>query len=345
MSTQPHIAIAILNYNGKKYLEQYLSLVLETTYQNKSVWLIDNQSTDGSIDYLKANFPSVNVIINSGNLGFADGYNQGLQSISADYYLLLNSDIEVTPNFIEPVIELMEGNPDIAFAQPKMRWLRQRELFEYAGAAGGTMDGLGYPFCRGRILEIVEPDNGQYDDDAPVFWASGACLFAKANVYKEMNGMYGFFFMQNEEIDLCWRAQNLGYKIYACGKSMVYHLGGGSLEWNNPQKTFFTFRNNLVLNARNMPIGRLFWMLPIRFALDMVASLRYMLSGKYKIGYAVVGAWWTFFKWLFFYKDKQWPKKRGLKNCAGVYHGSIVWNYFVLKRRKYSELNPKRNSK
>lgn len=339
MSSEPHIAIAILNYNGLKYLKEYLPLVLATTYQNKSVWVIDNQSTDGSISFLQQNYPFVKTIVNTGNLGFAEGYNQGLQNIKADYYLLLNSDVEVTTGFIEPVLEMMENNKDIAFAQPKIRWLRQRELFDYAGAAGGTIDGLGYPFCRGRILENVEVDEGQYDNNVPTFWASGACLFARVDVYKKLGGMYGFFYMQNEEIDLCWRAQNLGYKVFACGQSIIYHLGGGSLEWDNPQKTFYTFRNNLILNTRNMPIGRLFWLLPIRFMLDITAALRYILMGKGNIGAAVAKGWWAFLKWLLFYKDKQWPAKRGLQNCAGVFHGSIVWNYFIKKKRKYSKLN------
>ncbi len=338
----PHIAIAILNFNGKKYLEQYLPSVMATTYANKSVWVIDNQSTDDSLAFLQAHYPTIKVVVNDGNIGFAAGYNQGLQHITADYYLLLNSDVELTSGFMEPVIELMENDPSIAFAQPKVRWLRNRELFEYAGAAGGTIDALGYPFCRGRVLEDLEKDEGQYDDTSSIFWASGACMFARASIYNQLQGMYEFYYMQNEEIDLCWRAQNLGYKIFVCSTSTVYHLGGGSLEWTNPQKTFLTFRNNLVMNTRNMPIGRLLWLIPLRMGLDMAAALRYIFSGKANIGWAVCKAIFSYWQWVFVgdnnKEQSKWPGKRGLKKCAGVFYGSIVWNYFVTKKRTYGKL-------
>ena len=347
----PHIAIAILNFNGKKYLEQYLPSVMATTYANKTVWVIDNQSADDSLAFLQAHYPTIKVVVNDGNIGFAAGYNRGLQHITADYYLLLNSDVEVTPGFIEPVIQLMEKDHSIAFAQPKVLWLRNRELFEYAGAAGGMMDALGYPFCRGRVLEQLEKDTGQYNDDTAIFWASGACMFARASAYKQLNGMYEFFYMQNEEIDLCWRAQNLGYKIYVCGSSTVYHLGGGSLEWINPQKTFFTFRNNLVMNTRNMPVGRLLWLIPLRMALDTVAALRYIFSGKANIGRAVFKGIFAYWKWLFFDTkttkppQAKWPGKRGLMNCAGVFKRSVVWNYFVKKKKSYGELDARQVTK
>jgi len=342
--TLPHVAIAILNFNGKKYLEAYLPSVMAGTYPNKSIWVIDNQSTDDSLAFLLAEYPTINVVVNKGNIGFAAGYNQGLKEINADYYLLLNSDVEVTAGFIDPVIALMESDQSIAFAQPKVRWLRNRELFEYAGAGGGTMDALGYPFCRGRVLETLEKDEGQYDDTAPIFWASGACMFARAAVYRQLGGMYEFYYMQNEEIDLCWRAQNLGYKIFVCGNSTVYHLGGGSLEWTNPRKTFFTFRNNLVMNTRNMPTGRLLWLLPLRIALDTVAALRYIFTGKANIGWAVFRGIFAYLKWLITgagsdnMKQAKWPVKRGLKKCSGVFKGSIVWNYFMKKKRTYNEL-------
>ncbi|MES2772878.1 MAG: glycosyltransferase family 2 protein [Bacteroidota bacterium] len=343
MST-PHIAIAILNYNGRKYLEQYLPSVMAVTYTNTSVWVIDNQSTDDSLAFLKQQYPGIKLVVNSGNIGFAAGYNEGLKQITADYYLLLNSDVEVTPGFIEPLIDLMEKDPSIAFAQPKIRWLRNHDMFEYAGAAGGMMDVLGYPFCRGRVLETLEKDEGQYNDTSPVFWASGACMFAKASVYKELNGMYEFFYMQNEEIDLCWRARNLGYKIYACGNSEVYHLGGGSLESTDPRKTFLNFRNNLVMNTRNMPAGRLLWLIPVRMGLDTVAALRFFLGGKANLGKAIFKGVFAYWKWLFTGADTKsnpstkWPAKRGLYATAGVFKGSIVWSYFVGKKRTYSDL-------
>lgn len=339
---EPHIAIAILNFNGRPYLEKYLPAVIATTYANKTIWVIDNQSTDDSLIFLAMQYPDIKVIANNENSGFAAGYNAGLRQITADYYLLLNSDVEVTSNFIEPVIRLMEKDKTIAFAQPKIKWLRDPSLFEYAGAAGGLIDAIGYPFCRGRILETLEKDEGQYDDDRAVFWASGACMFARASVYKELNGMYEFYYMQNEEIDLCWRAQNRGYKIYICSTSTVYHLGGGSLEMNNPRKTYFNFRNNLVMNTRNMPLGRLLWLIPLRLGLDTIAVFRYIFSGKTKIGWAVVKGILAYWKWVFigYGRNKQikWPGRRGLKNCAGFFDGSIVWNYFIAKKKTYREL-------
>lgn len=342
--TPPHIAIAILNFNGRKYLEAYLPSVMASTYANKSVWVIDNQSTDDSLAFLAAHYPEIKLVVNSGNIGFAAGYNHGLQQVTADYYLLLNSDVEVTPGFVEPVIELMEKDPSIAFAQPKIRGLRNRELFEYAGAAGGIMDALGYPFCRGRVLEKVEKDQGQYNDTRPVFWASGACMFARASVYHQLRGMYEFYYMHNEEIDLCWRAQNRGFKIYVCPSSVVYHLGGGSLESSNPRKTFLNFRNNLVMNTRNMPFDRLLWVIPLRMALDTVAGIRYFISGKPNLGLAIFKGIFAYWKWLFLSDNTRgsqpakWPRKPGFNKCAGVFYGSVIWNFFVRKKKTYAEI-------
>ena len=338
MPPQPHIAIAILNYNGKNFLAEYLPSVLQTTYGNKSVWVIDNRSSDDSTAFLAANYPQVNVVINSGNLGFAAGYNEGLQKIQAEYYLLLNSDVQVPPGFIEPVLALMEEDRSIAFAQPKMRWLRQPALFEYAGAAGGLMDSLGYPFCRGRILSTLETDEGQYNDHMQVFWASGACMFARAATYHELGGMYPFFFMHNEEIDLCWRAQNEGYKVIACGNSEVFHLGAGSLTQDNPRKTFYNFRNNYIMNARNMGIGRLLWLLPVRMCMDTAAAGMLVAGGQAKAGFQVFRAMLAFWGWLLLNKNKLLPRKRGLLNVKGVYRGSVLLAYYVRGIKKYSGL-------
>lgn len=342
MSSQPHVAIAILNYNGKKYLETYLPSVLAATYAHKSVWVIDNQSTDDSLAFLAAHYPFIKIIQNGGNLGFAAGYNKGLQQIEADYFLLLNSDVKVLPGFIEPVIELMESDNHIAFAQPKIRWLHQPEKLEYAGAAGGMLDALGYPFCRGRVLDRLEIDAGQYDDTVPVFWATGACLFARVEVYRKLAGFYDFFYMHNEEIDLCWRAQNEGYKVYTCGQSTVYHVGGGSLEKLNPRKTYYNFRNNLVMLTRNMPVSRLLWLIPVRTVLDIIAGLQLMLTGHFKMSKAVLRGMIAYWKWLLVYSHKSWPAQRGFSNCKGVFHGSIVWNYFFRKQKTYREMERKK---
>lgn len=340
MTTQPHVAIAILNYNGKKHLESYLPFLVNLTYSNYSVWIIDNQSTDDSINFVKKNYPDFKTIINESNGGFAAGYNEGLQHIDADYYVLLNSDVEVSTGFLNPVIDLMEQDKSIAFAQPKILWLRDRTKFEYAGGAGGVIDALGYPFCRGRVLETLETDTQQFNDNKSIFWASGACMFARVTVYKELKGMYPLFFMQNEEIDMCWRAQNLGYKNAVCGSSTVWHLGGGSLEWENPKKTYYTFRNNLIMLSRNMPVSNLIWLIPFRTGLDFIAAFRYYLSGKANIGKAVFSGNFAYWKWLFGKNhDRKFASKRGFLNtCKGIYKGSIVWQYMIKKQTTYTEI-------
>lgn len=333
-----HVAIAILNYNGRHYLERFLPFVVAATYSNKSIWVIDNASTDDSIPFLQANYPAVQVVVNSSNLGFAEGYNEGLSQIQADYFVLLNSDVEVTPGFIEPILQLMQADETIAFAQPKLLHLHQRDTFEYAGAAGGLIDAIGYPFCRGRVLETKEKDSGQYDAVAEVFWASGCCLFAKAEVYRQLGGMYNFLYMQNEDIDLCWRAQNEGYKVLACGQSAVYHQGGGSLSWENPQKVFFTFRNNWVMITRNMPVLRLFWVLPLRLLIDMTAALHYFLQNKPAAGKAVLKGIAAWGKWLFSKDVYKWPQKTGFAKCKGVVQKILVWQYFVRKKKTVADI-------
>lgn len=330
---EPSVAIVILNYNGKHYLKQFLPFVLATTYSNKSIWIIDNASTDDSIAFVKEYFPEIQIVALSKNYGFAEGYNLGLSQIVSDYYILLNSDVEVTPGFIEPVISLMEKDCKIAFAQSKLLDLYQRNTFEYAGAAGGLIDAVGYPFCRGRVLETVETDNGQYDDTTEIFWASGCCLFARASVYKMLGGMYPFFYMQNEDIDLCWRAQNMGYKIIACSQSAIFHKGGGSLSWDNPQKVFYTFRNNLVMIARNMPVQRLLWVLPLRMIIDTAAAFQYIIKGKWGAGKAVLTGMFAFWKWLFTASKNKWPDKRGMVACSGFVNRLLVWQYFIRKRK------------
>lgn len=338
----PQVAIVILNFNGKHLLQRFLPSVFAATYPNKTIWIIDNFSTDESVNFLRAGYPEVKIVLNKENFGFAEGYNQGLLQINATYFILLNNDVEVTPGFIEPVINLMEADTTIAFAQPKLLNIKQPDTFEYAGAAGGTIDGIGYPFCRGRILESIEKDEGQFNDDAPVFWATGACMFSRASAYKELSGLYAFFYMQNEDIDLCWRAQNRGYKIVACGQSVVYHIGGGSLAWKNSRKIFYTFRNNLVMITRNMPVARLVWVIPLRMVTDALAALRYLIYGKWSAGFAVIKGIFAYWKWLLFDTTAfKWPRKRGLLNLHGVFRGTIVWQYFVNGKKKYQNITGK----
>ncbi len=326
---RPHIAIAILNYNGRALLEAYLPSVLATTYPNRSVWVIDNQSTDDSVAWLQQNYPQVKLVKNAGNFGFAKGYNVGLKGIDADYYLLLNSDVEVGPRFMEPVIAAMEADKRIAFAQPKMRWLRKPENFEYAGAAGGLLDTLGYPLCRGRLFDTLETDLGQYNDSPFVFWASGACLFARADAYWRLGGFYEYFFMHSEEIDLCWRAQNEGYKILACGKSSAMHLGAASLQKESPRKTLYNFRNNLVMLARNMPVGRLIWVLFLRFWLDGLAAFTFLIKGESGAAGAVCKAWWAFAGWLMGNEKNKFPGKRAWIQLDGVSRVPALWKRYV----------------
>ncbi len=331
----PHIAVAILNYNGQKLLEQYLPSVRALRYPDFSIWVIDNASSDDSVAFLQREYPGIKLVQNAGNYGFAKGYNEGLKTIEADYFLLLNSDVEVNPGFIDPVLTAMEKDPKIAFAQPKMRWLREPEYFEYAGAAGGLLDPFGYPLCRGRVFDQLEKDYGQYNDNPFVFWASGACLFVRADAYKKLGGFYEYFFMHSEEIDLCWRAQNAGYKILACGESSAMHLGGASLQKENPKKTYYNFRNNLVMLTRNMPVGRLCWLLPARLALDCIASLAFVAKKEPKAARAVIDGWGGFMKWWFSSSRDKFPQKRGFGRLDGISSRLALWLRYCGRQNGY----------
>ena len=252
---KPTIAIVILNWNGRKYLEQFLPSVLASTYAGKEIIVADNASTDDSIAFLSGYYPQVRVITLDRNYGFAGGYNQALKQVDSDYYVLLNSDVEVEPGWIEPILELMESDHSIGVCQPKIKMFANRELFEYAGAAGGWLDFLGYPFARGRVFDVCEQDRGQYDAAGPVFWASGAAMFVRAALYHRLGGLDGYFFAHQEEIDFCWRLQLADYKVYTCPQSVVYHVGGGTLPKGNERKVFLNFRNNLIMLAKNLPAG------------------------------------------------------------------------------------------
>ena len=255
----PSVAIVILNWNGRKFLEQFMPAVLASTYPNKRVIVADNASTDDSILFLNEHFPSVEIIRNETNEGFAKGYNTALKKVTADYYVLLNSDVEVPENWIEPVISLMETDPLIAACQPKILTFDNRSFFEYAGACGGWIDKFGYPFSRGRVFDTRETDSGQYDFVQQCFWASGAAFFIRAKLYHEMGGLDEYFFAHQEEIDLCWRLQLSGYKIFVQPASVVYHVGGGTLPRGNSRKTFLNFRNNLIMIYKNQPWLSLIW--------------------------------------------------------------------------------------
>lgn len=334
----PQVAIVILNYNGKHHLDTFLPSVLASTYPNKRVIVADNASTDGSMEWVKEKFPTVECLYNQVNEGFAGGYNWALKLVEADYYVLLNSDVKVTPGWIEPIIALMENNEHVAACQPKILSYNEPQLFEYAGAAGGWIDALGYPFSRGRVFDICEEDRGQYNDPQPVFWASGAAMFIKAELYHTMGGLDSRFFAHQEEIDLCWRLQRAGYRVMCCPASVVYHVGGGTLP-RGGRKVFLNFRNNLLMLAKNLPWTEKWWKIPVRFGLDAISAWKGLLTGDKAFFLAIMKAHMAVMAiWM---RTKRgggaWPRK-AFCSMDGVYAGSIVWNYFVKKRKGFQEI-------
>lgn len=332
-------ALVILNWNGQHLLERYLPNVIEHTPNTVDLFVADNGSTDDSIRFLTANYPDIRIIRLEKNLGFAGGYNQALSKIEADIYILLNSDIEVTENWVDPCLKMFEVHENLGALQPKIRSLLNREYFEYAGAAGGFIDILGYPFCRGRLFNTLEKDNGQYDESAEIFWATGAALFVRADLFHDLGGFDRRFFAHMEEVDLCWRIQNKGYKVMYTPDSTVYHLGGGSLPKSNPQKTKYNFRNNLWMLAKLMPAKWFYTLLIPRLLMDLLAAFRFLLTGKPKDSMAVLKAHLAFFRRL--------PKlRKEFRGCskkfpALVYQGSIVWDYYIMKKRKYHQIGKK----
>ena len=341
MSHLPRVAVVILNWNGLHHLRQFLPSVTASNYPNLEIIVADNASTDDSVRWLKKNQPSVKVLLSEINYGYAGGYNYFLKQVEADYYILLNSDVEVTPDWIEPVIEQMEKDPYIAAAQPKILSYTQKDHFEYAGASGGWIDTLGYPFSRGRIFDCTEKDEGQYDDAVPVFWASGAAFFVKAKLFHEAEGFEASFFAHQEEIDLCWRLQRKGYKIYVVPSSVVYHLGGGTLPSGSRQKVYLNFRNNLIMLVRNMPLSSLFWKIPLRFMLDAISAWKSLLQGNPQYWLGVFKAHIYFVRWAVMNPGKM-QKVSALSMPSGLYKGSIVWQYFMTGKRYFSQIVPRK---
>ena len=329
------IAIVILNWNGKKLLEQFLPSVVNFSLQEATIYLADNASTDSSIRYVKAFFPAVKIVENTINGGYAKGYNDALRSIDADIYCLLNSDIEVTENWLKPIMKVFKSDKKTAIIQPKLLDFKDKTKFEYAGAAGGFIDLFGYPYCRGRIFNHLETDKAQFNDEIDIFWASGACLFIRSNVYHLLNGLDEDYFAHQEEIDLCWRAKNYGYKIKYVGASTVYHLGGATLQETNPQKTFLNFRNSLYNIVKNIPKKVLFYVLFSRLILDGIAGIKFILELRPIHTLAILKAHFSFYKNFF----KILEKRRKLnKNQEYKLFNSIVWQYFVLGRKKFKDL-------
>ena len=333
----PLVAVVILNWNGKHFLEKYLHSVVTSTYLNKKIIVADNASSDDSINFLKVNFPQVEIIINPTNEGFAKGYNSALKQLSADYFVLLNSDVEVTPNWMEPIIKLMEKDKMIGACQPKLLDEKNKKYFEYAGACGGWIDTFGYPFARGRVLEDMEEDKGQYNSAIPCFWASGAAMFVRASLFNSLQGFDEYFFAHQEEIDLCWRMQKAGYKVYVEPASVVYHVGGGTLPKGNSKKTYLNFRNNLIMIYKNSSAGSLILKMPFRFGLDALAAYRGLFSGDSGYFIAIAKAHLHFVQWVLFQKKNSQILPVKKSKLQGTYNGSILWQYYVKNKKMFSE--------
>jgi GT2 family glycosyltransferase len=332
------VAVVILNWNGEKLLQQFLPAVLQNSPAYAEVYVADNASTDASIAIVQQKFPSVKIIALKKNWGFAAGYNRALEHINAEYYVLLNSDVEVTQGWIEPMVELLDSNKKIAACQPKIRAYNRKDKFEYAGAGGGFIDKWCYPFCRGRIFHVFEKDEGQYDQVTEVFWASGAALFIRSEVYHQVGGLDEDFFAHMEEIDLCWRIKNIGYQVYFHPGSLVYHVGGGTLLMGSPKKTFLNFRNNLMLMTKNLPKRSFLPLLFLRMILDGVAAISFL---PHKNG--LKNAWAVFVAHMsyYFYFFRTMRKRKNVPNrkVGRIYKKSVVFDFFIRKKRKFSELD------
>ena len=336
------VAIVILNWNGRKMLAEYLSSVLDYSRADADIYVADNASTDDSVDFLQQHYASeVKLIRLEKNWGFAEGYNRALAEIDAEYFVLLNSDVEVTHHWLTPLIEFMDSHEEVAACQPKLLSLTDKDFFEYAGASGGFIDRYGYPFCRGRIFDTLEEDNGQYDYRQEIFWATGACLFIRAKDYADVGGLDARFFAHNEEIDLCWRLRLRGRKIYCIPESVVYHLGGGSLPKGNPMKTFLNFRNNLTMLYKNLPESDLRHVMRWRWFLDYLAAWKMLLLDwnveKFKEVYRArreFKAWRKAFS-----ADRAKIHQRCAEgNAMGMYAHSILWQYYVKGNHHFSKL-------
>jgi GT2 family glycosyltransferase len=335
------VAVVILNWNGQHYLDQFLPTVIKYSSEAE-IFVADNCSSDNSVNYVREKFEGkVNLICLPANGGFSKGYNQALKQINAEYYVLLNSDVEVTKDWIEPVVSLMDDDPGIAACQPKIMSYRDRQFFEYAGAAGGFIDKYGYPFCRGRIFNNAEKDEGQYDDTKEIFWATGACLFIRAETYWQLGGLDEDFFAHMEEIDLCWRIKNAGYKIFYHWESKVFHVGAGTLPHEHSRKTFLNFRNGLYLLYKNLSPERVFPVIFRRMNLDGIAAIKFLLEGKVTHFVAVLKAHTSFYGNLikFYHKRKRMKKNIVNYHHPQIYPLSIVGQYYLKGRKTFRELN------
>ena len=327
------LAVVILNWNGAQLLTQFLPKIIAYS-EGADIYVADNASTDDSILVLQKQFPEVKIIKNAANFGFAKGYNEALKYVEADIYALVNSDIEVTPNWLQPIIETFEKEKDTAIIQPKILDFKNKSKFEYAGAAGGFIDAYGYPFCRGRIFDTIEEDLGQYNNSIEIFWASGACFFIRSSVFNSLEGFDDDFFAHQEEIDLCWRAFNNNFTTKYIPNSIVYHVGGATLQQGNPRKTFLNFRNSLLMLTKNLPANKLYSRLLIRMLLDGIAGLQFIIQGKPKHFLAILKAHYSFYSlFLTFYK-----KRKGVQRSDYFKTKSVVYAYFIRNGKIFGDI-------
>ncbi len=338
------VAVAILNWNGERLLPKFLPSVLSNSPEG-SVYVIDNGSSDRSVELLQQNFPDVQLISFEDNHGFSEGYNLGLAEIEAEIVVLLNSDVEVTPNWLDPILKEFDSNENTCAVQPKIRSYQEKEFFEYAGAAGGYIDCYGYPFCQGRVLNEIEKDLGQYDQRTRIFWASGACMAIRKNTYFKAGGLDPHFFAHMEEIDLCWRLNRMGNEVIYLPDSVVYHLGGASLQAGDPRKTFLNFRNNLLLLAKNLNGKEFYRILVPRLFLDGAAAIKFLLSGSLREFLAVIRAHFAFYgDWREVREENRDIRKPALRNLPGTFKGLLPWQFYIKKKKTFSEImsnNPK----
>ncbi|HBF89202.1 MAG TPA: dTDP-Rha--alpha-D-GlcNAc-pyrophosphate polyprenol alpha-3-L-rhamnosyltransferase [Bacteroidales bacterium] len=333
-------AVVILNWNGKRFLETFLPFLIKNTPQNNvELYVADNNSTDDSVHFLKQSFSQIKLIRLEKNWGFAEGYNRALQQIDAEYFVLLNSDVEVSAGWLEPLVEMFDNNPQVGACMPKIKDYYNRNKFEYAGASGGFIDKYGFPFCRGRIFDTIEEDVAQYNESIEVFWATGACLAIRSNLYFEAGGLDKDFFAHMEEIDLCWRLHAMNFKISVVPTSEVFHVGGGTLAKSNPKKTMLNFRNNLAILYKNLDSNVLFQTIFIRLILDGIASLKFLFSGYFNDFWAVIKAHFSFYSSISSLRKKRraFKSKHSTKTNHLLYPKSIVYEYFVKGKKYFSD--------
>ena len=334
-------AVVILNWNGKSLMQQFLPALLEHTPSDEAqIVVADNGSTDDSISFLRTNYPEIQIIAFEENLGFAEGYNRALAQLDHQYVVLLNSDVEVTSGWLTTAIEYMDQNPEVVALQPKILSYKDKTSFEYAGACGGYMDMYGYPYCRGRVLNVVEKDTQQYDTVKDVLWATGACLFIKLDVYKQSGGLDAYFFAHQEEIDLCWRLRARGYRLACTPQSVVYHVGGGTLKVESPRKTFLNFRNNLLMIYKNIPADKLQSVMRLRFLLDYLALVKFMLTGHFGNALAIIKARIAYIrlKKEYILIREENLSKRVVTSIPEVFSQSLIFNFYFKGKKNFTEL-------